>query len=360
MLIKPSDLPGQLRFTRAVQNAFQHHRIPHSLLILGKEDGLLQAAAIWVAQAILCGRTSEPPCGECSSCQKFQNLTHPDLHFIFPAAATATTEDFRQNIRDLSEKPFEPVDVPETADILISSVREVNKLVSRSAFEGDRQVFIFLGAERFRKEAANAFLKTLEEPPAGTYFILCSTDTGSMLQTILSRCQKLNLDPVQPDDIRKFLEKQGFSAEKSIAWSVMCQGQLGVALRFAGTESIDYYQALHPYLTSLMKGDLPGIYEQYQIWEKSGKDEILAYLQAMTFFLQDCLRVKSGSADKMTRQDLSGRFGSLYTDYSRLDLSAGLKVLDDSIYKLQRNVHAGLTLLNLAIQFRKLVRGLGK
>ncbi|MCK6601860.1 MAG: hypothetical protein L6Q77_08555 [Bacteroidetes bacterium] len=355
MLIRPADLPGQSRFTGAVRTAFQNGRTPQSLLITGREDGLLQAAALWVAQAILCGK-EDAPCGACPACQKFHHLTHPDLHIFFPSTASATTDEYRAVLKGFSDQPFVPVDVPETADILISSVRDVNKLVTRPAFEGNRQVVIFLGADRFRKEAANAFLKTLEEPPAGTYFILCSSDTGSMLQTILSRCQRLNLDPVQPADIQSFLEKQGIPAAKAKAWAVMCQGQLGAALRFAETDAVDFYSELAPYLTSVYQGNLPGIYDQYQVWEKSGKDGILACLTALTWFFQDVLRVKSGAPGSVTRPDLAARFDKLYQDYSRLDLSVCLQAVDEAMYRLQRNVHTGLTLLNLAIQFRKLMR----
>lgn len=350
MFLSDEQLPGQTEFKKLVRQAFKNNRFPQSLILTGNDRIALQVYAQWLAQLILCQSETEKNCGTCSSCQKFKSLTHPDYHLIFPAAATATIDDTKIIFKQLAENPFSSPDIAETADILINSVREITKLLSRSPFESDKRIVVFHEAERLRKEAANAFLKTLEEPPKGTFFILVSVDPSQMLPTILSRCQQLKLQPFQPDELREFLKSLSIEPNKIDAVIRQSNGQLSKALDLSQSELTDYFSEIVKLLVPLLKGNLPQMLETIGIWEKQGRDEVISYLQTFTEVLRSAFLLRENiTSEIFPNQDL-------LKEYSRLDLSKSLLFLDEAITKLYRNVNISLVLMNLCIQMRKQIR----
>lgn len=358
MLIRPEDLPGQQAVLDALGRAGASNRIPHSLLLTGPDAGLLQAMALRVAKQILCSSaTAAQPCGTCTACQKNDHLTHPDLHFIFPTTGSTNNEDIRNWIQGLATDPFIRCDYPETADILISSIRDIGRITSRSTFESNRQVLILFGADRLRKEAANAFLKTLEEPPEGTFFILLAPGTTDLLPTILSRCQRLNLAPVSPADRQAFL--MGRSVDPVTARVLAAQDgrSLESLLAAAASPVADADSRLDSFLQAMVSGNLPGLYKEFQEWESGGKDQVLFMLAALLRFLQDALRSRSGvPAEGWNRPDLAGQRQAMLVAWSALNLDAATSDVEQARYRLERNVNPGLTLLSLAIRFRKQFR----
>lgn len=356
MLLNEKTLPGQTKFKNLVLQAYKNKRFPQSLILTGKDELGLQAYSLWVAQIILCENTENPACGNCSQCQKFQQLSHPDLHLIFPQTASATFEDQRNSIKSLAADPFQKLEINETSDVLIVSIREMNKLMSRSPFELDRRVIIIFHADRLRKESANAFLKTLEEPTKGTYFILVSTDPEQMLKTILSRCQQLTLDPFKQDEIQAFLENRGIEKNQAQKIALLADGKIENALGLNQTETKDFQSEMYNLLYPLLKGDLPRMLEVTGSWERTGREDVLGYLNGFSNILRDCNSVKENFSGGFTRHDLVEQHKAILTEYAKLDLTKCLQFSDDAIMKIHRNVSVSLVLLNLCIQMRKLIR----
>lgn len=356
MLLNEKTLPGQSKFKNLVLQAYKNKRFPQSLILTGKDELGLQAYSLWVAQIILCENTENPACGNCSQCQKFQQLSHPDLHLIFPQTASATFEDQRNSIKSLAADPFQKLEINETSDVLIVSIREMNKLMSRSPFELDRRVIIIFHADRLRKESANAFLKTLEEPTKGTYFILVSTDPEQMLKTILSRCQQLTLDPFKQDEIQAFLENRGIEKNQAQKIALLADGKIENALGLNQTETRDFQSEMYNLLYPLLKGDLPRMLEVTGSWERTGREDVLGYLNGFSNILRDCNSVKENFSGGFTRHDLVEQHKAILTEYAKLDLTKCLQFSDDAIMKIHRNVSVSLVLLNLCIQMRKLIR----
>ena len=350
MILTEDILPGQIYFKKLVRQAFANNRFPQSLILTGKDMVSLQVYAQWLGQMILCESETEKSCGVCSHCLKFNALTHPDLHLIFPATASSGTDELKTTVKQLSEQPFSELEIPETADILINSVREMTKLLSRSPFEGDKRVIIFFHADRLRKEAANAFLKTLEEPPVGTYFILVSTDPSLMLSTILSRCQQLKLEPFHPDELRNFLSGRGVESNKIELILNQANGDLSKCLQMSQTDTNDTATEVMQLLIPLLKGELPRMLEIIGQWEKQGRDGVLAILQTFTVILRQAYLIKENANPP------SSKHTEILKEYSRLDIQACLTFTDDAIVKLYRNVNTSLVLLNLCIQMRRLIR----
>lgn len=159
-------LHGQERVVAHLRRAIEGARVPHAYLFAGPPGAPLYEAAIALASALSCTRARGEGCGECDACAKIAAGIHPDV-------VTLVREGLAQIVP-------------------IESVR--NQVIARMGtppHEGDVRVFIVEEATAMAPPAANALLKTLEEPPARTLFVLCTTAPEQLLPTIRSRCQRV-------------------------------------------------------------------------------------------------------------------------------------------------------------------------
>ncbi|HEX2718012.1 MAG TPA: hypothetical protein VHM67_10055 [Gemmatimonadaceae bacterium] len=193
-------------------------RLPSSLLLHGPAGVGKQRLALWLATALLCDRPDQSPCGRCESCRFSAELAHPDLHWIFPRprlkGADARIEDVRD---DLAEAIAERVAAgglyprPSGSEgLYVVTVRAIVHRAGLSPAMARRKVFVAGDVERMvpqegSEQAANAFLKLLEEPPADTTLILTSSEPGALLPTIRSRVVAVHVPRLADDDVRAFL-----------------------------------------------------------------------------------------------------------------------------------------------------------
>jgi DNA polymerase-3 subunit delta' len=156
-----------------------------------------RASALWFARLLLCATEGDEPCGTCPDCRKLSardtedpdaRLHHPDLKWV----------------------------EPDGAFIKVGQVRELQRELSLVANEGGRRVALIVGADRLRLEAANALLKTLEEPPTGATLLLVAESSEALLPTLRSRTVRLRHAPLPEDLVREALERDGYTAED--AW----------------------------------------------------------------------------------------------------------------------------------------------
>ena len=168
-------------------------RWPHALLIRGRRGIGKRALALHFAQALLCeaARPDDGPCGRCPSCGYVYAGAHPDLRVIEPVE------------RD-EEGNETAVDA-----ILVERVRELIDFTQLSTHRQRAKVAVIAPAELMNAAAANAVLKTLEEPPPLTYIILVSHQAGRLRATILSRCRMLAAPEPDPALAADWLAKQG-------------------------------------------------------------------------------------------------------------------------------------------------------
>ena len=154
-----AQLDTQPRVRDFLARAVRTDRASHAYLFVGAPGSGKLDAAWALAQALLCERGG---CGACDSCIRVARKTHPDVHLYEPESATG---------------------------YLIAQIRDLLEDVALAPIRAPRKVYIVDRAEQLRANSANALLKTLEEPPENTTFILLGTSTDVMLPTIVSRCQ---------------------------------------------------------------------------------------------------------------------------------------------------------------------------
>ncbi len=165
LLSATPDMPWTAAQRATLGGAFRAGRMPHALLIHEAPGAGGEWLATWAAQLVLCQNAAQAPCGACARCRRVWAQQHPDLAWV------RTAEDSQQ--------------------IRIEQVRDLAADLALTSHAGGYKVGILTPAEALNRFAANALLKTLEEPPARTLLVLVTTQPSRLPATVLSRCQRL-------------------------------------------------------------------------------------------------------------------------------------------------------------------------
>lgn len=192
--------------------------LPQSVLLHGQQGVGKQRLALWMAQALLCPAAGTP-CGECRHCRYAGELTHPDLIWIFPRPRPKESDpDVDDVATDLAEARQGRAEAhglyasPSGSEgIFVSTVRHLVQQASKTPALARRKVFVVGDADRMvaqegADQAANAFLKLLEEPPADTWLILTTSAVGALLPTIRSRVVAIRVPRLDDAAMRAFLD----------------------------------------------------------------------------------------------------------------------------------------------------------
>ena len=219
----------QEHFRRAIERG----SLPASLLLQGPRGIGKQQLALWLGRTLLCENADRTlaPCGKCKACRMALEGHHPDLHWFFPRprlkGGDPDVDDIREDIAEGIEERikrgglYEPPGGDEA--IFVATVRAIVQIAAMSPALSRRKVFVIGDADRMvaqegSDQAANAFLKLLEEPPEDTTIVLTSSEPGALLPTIRSRVVSVRVPPLSRAEMAAFLadpvaEKQLGSAD---------------------------------------------------------------------------------------------------------------------------------------------------
>jgi DNA polymerase-3 subunit delta' len=212
------DILGQDRAVSRLRLALSDGRLSQAYCFFGPPGVGKRTTALALAQAVNClagparapGAATADACGTCAACRKVAVGLHPDVTEVRPEGKTVIT---------------------------IDQVREVTARAALRAYEGKTKVFILDPAELMQEPAANAILKTLEEPAGASLFILVTAAPSALLPTILSRCQGVRFDPLGEGPLRAILVRHGRTPEAAAAAAALAGGSAERALALDVEES---------------------------------------------------------------------------------------------------------------------------
>ncbi len=185
-------------------------KFPHAIIFSGAEGIGKKKIAETCAAALLCENPEGgEPCGVCQNCKLISAGSHPDFYLVEPEITTAT-----RNIK-------------------IGQIRTLQAEVILRPVQAERRVVILDGAEFMNNAAANCLLKTLEDPPSQTIFILISANRAGLLMTVRSRCRTMNFDKLTAAEIFSELTRRKIEPDKAKKISIVADGSLGRALILA-------------------------------------------------------------------------------------------------------------------------------
>ncbi|KXS39452.1 MAG: DNA polymerase III subunit delta' [Halomonadaceae bacterium T82-2] len=267
-------LPWQSELWQRLVALQSTDRLPHALLISGPHGlGKQQLAEALVART-LCQAPGDAACGHCHGCRMLAAGYHPDLLRISPA-------DNRRQIR-------------------IDPIREVNQFVAQTAQQGGYRVILLQPAEAMNVAAANALLKSLEEPGSRTLFVLLSDVPSRMLATIRSRCQHWTLTVPAPAACLPWLSEALGDEREAVFWLRVAGGLPLLARELASGEARQLRQTLQELFDALVRGAEP-VAEAARL-DRQAVERILWYGIA---WLEDLIRLGlSGDTGQVRNSDL--------------------------------------------------------
>lgn len=211
-------LHGHAALRKQLADAVGRRALPSSLLFQGSRGIGKQRLALWLGQLLLCENPGPDPCGACTQCRFSAKLTHPDLHWYFPRPRLKDSDpDLEDVAADQAEAVAERVAAgglyaapPGDEAIYVATVRAIVQSAAMSPAIAKRKIYVIGDAERMvsqtgSDQAANAFLKLLEEPPADTFIALTSSEPGALLPTIKSRVVSVRVSPLTNSEVKAFI-----------------------------------------------------------------------------------------------------------------------------------------------------------
>lgn len=239
------DIIGQEEAKKRLIKEINEGKIAHARLFCGSEGIGKLPLAIAYARYLSCEHPShEDACGTCPNCIKYNNLAHPDLHFVFPVIKKknkeTTSDDYLAEWRELiKENPYfnlrawvEKMGAEnQQAQIFVKESDEIIRKLSLKSSQGGYKIMIIWLPEKMNVECSNKLLKLLEEPPAQTIFLLISEAPNMLLETILSRTQRFNINGIEEGKIAEVLQTQyGIQPNDAINIAHRCEGNFLKAL----------------------------------------------------------------------------------------------------------------------------------
>ena len=253
-----------------LKRAMENQRVPTAYLFTGPGGCGRTMAARAVAAGLNC-QSGPIACGTCPSCRLYEAGSHPDLHTI------GLVEGKRQ--------------------ISIEQVREdIIEKAYLKPMSGRTSTFILQDAHLMNMNAFNALLKTLEEPPGTSHFILISPDRDSVPATISSRCQTVSFSPLPRQVVEEVLVREGIDSRDASILAAMAKGSIKKALAYNSTGALQELAKEFEPLSSLHRYGFGQLLDLSQRWGRNRQDA-LGILEFMAQWYRDMMILFEGAPD---------------------------------------------------------------
>lgn len=313
-------------------------RVAHAYLFTGPPGIGKSLLALRMAQALICERQSGDPCLQCRACRRIERDNHPDVRvagMATQAAGAKAEEAARQK------------------ELKIATIREWQRDLTLRPYEAKRRVLILHDAERLSEEAANAMLKTLEEPPPYATLLLVA-HSNELLPTIVSRCRVLRLRPVPTALVAEALRTRGATPERAAELAAWSGGRVGWAISMLADEAAQ--TARRERLAELIELSIRDVSAGLQWAEQRAKEyrageqeTVLSWLELWQSWWRDVIYVAAGCNEAVTNVD---RRDELTTLARRVSPAMALRFWQQIIaasQQLRDNVNPQLALEHLVL-----------
>ncbi len=370
------DVLGLDHIKNHLQTSADQGRIAHAQLFCGPNGSGTLPMAIAYARYVLCGNNENN-----SSChQKFDALSHPDLHFAFPVTTNDSVKKhpvsdlFLTDWRSFLEKNpyassfewYQHIGVENKQGIInVEEAAQIVKKLSLKSYEGGYKIMIIWMADKMNVSTSNKLLKLIEEPPAKTIFILITENKEQILQTISSRCQILEFPPLGVGAIAEGLQKRNqlsqIEAEKT---AHRAQGDYNKAIQLLQNNSSET-QFETWFITWVRaafkaKGNKAVINELIK-WSEdiaaNGREIQKQFLNyCIDFFRQALLlNYKSDSLVFLEPQTANFNLVKFAPFVHGNNIEPIFNALEDALYHIERNGNAKIILTDLSIKLTRLL-----
>ncbi|MEP1034269.1 DNA polymerase III subunit delta [Ekhidna sp.] len=367
-----SEIPGLEELKKQLISAHQRGKVAHAQLFAGRPGTAALPMALAYASYLMCENKAEDSCGACANCVRVKKLIHPDIHLHFPKVSAAENKyekvlaealpRFRQFV---TESPFGDMETwtrkygQENKNLLISrqDSRQMLKNVSMRSVEGGYKILLIWVPELMNSSSANAILKILEEPPEKTLYLLVSYNYDSLLATITSRTQLVNVPPNNIEEIQKYLEANGVDPSQAAQAAKLSEGKLGMALHVVEVGESQEYEDFQQWMLECWNRNLTGLVHRSEDFSKSGKASQKTSLNFAISLIRNAVVHASGQHPP-TQNEAETSFVGKFADKLGLHKLEKIYTLNnEALIHLERNSNPRITHLNLSLEITRMLNG---
>ena len=319
------DIYGHEKQIVILKQALAQNRLGHSYLFSGIDGAGKKTLALELAKVLNCEKVDEikDSCDECPVCLKIKRHNHPDIFLV---------EAEGQFIR-------------------IAAIREIQEQMTFRPMEGRKRVYVIDNADRMNEQAANALLKTLEEPTPANILILVTAKPYTLPSTIISRCRHMRFNPLSIDTVTKFLIERGnMEKQNALLLAGLSGGSIGQALELNKDDVIAYRAEILSLLTNTKKSE-PLSLLAFASFFGQDKREIKQGFNILQTCFRDALVYKETNNEQMlVNQDNSSLIASLASRLSGEQILQNIALLEKAWGTMEQNVNKSLTLETMAFK----------
>ena len=294
---------GNAQAVRSLGRLASSGRMPHALLFAGPEGVGKKLAAFELARALVCRDPIDGAgCRKCAACMRAA---------VFDLPRSEKGDDYERVF--LSEHPDIGMVIPFKNNVRIGAIRELEREAYFRPYEGGARVFIIDDADKMKDPAANALLKTLEEPAATSHIILVTSRPDALLQTIRSRCQTVRFAPVPAAEIERLLIDSGkFTAEDAGLSARLASGSVSRALSINIEEFRNKRELLLEVLNDvIVTQDLASLLQTAEMMnDAKNRDAFDRNLETLQTLLHD-VWLRSMGSEEVVNSDIAPRLKEL-------------------------------------------------
>ncbi|MBW6515112.1 MAG: DNA polymerase III subunit delta' [Candidatus Cloacimonetes bacterium] len=367
-------IQGQDSTLEVLKRAVKLEKIAQSYLFYGPEGVGKFTSALYFGMAVNClSELGEKPCGKCSSCVKLLQFSHPDFLYLFPTPNydmspegeikdNKMLREYESFLENKREKPWKEYFFSGNIGLRLDSVRMLQHRINLSRNEAKYKIFIIERAEMMNMSSANAFLKTLEEPPDDVMIILISAKPESLLPTIISRCQKVSFQKLSRQVIEKeLLDNRG--CELIIAKTIarIADGNMEKALCLIEEQKTESRQSVLTLISLIVNGDDLGFMSYIEKYKTlKNVSELIDVIRNLVIWLTDvaCFYTCPDEIVNIDRLELIEQIAATNSLIEE-QITEIIRFLETMIKRLEGNVNPHLVGIEIYLQLKQYMKPVG-
>ena len=370
------EIPGNKVVKKQLINSIKNNRISHAQIFSGSSGSAKLALAFAYASYLNCEKKlDEDSCGECPSCLKYNTLSHPDLHLIFPVLKISgekvtISDNFIDLWRDfiLKNKYASLNDWIDTFGldnkkgekgvIYKDEAISIYKKLSLKNFSASYRVVVIWMPEQMNIVTSNKLLKLFEEPPNKVVFLLVSENPTRLLSTIQSRLQKTEIKDFSAEDMFGFFKKN-ISFEKIKELRLITNADLGKMIRLIenDTEKVDVFNDFSSWMRLAYKIDVVNISKWVDSVSSMGRKYQKTLLLYTIKMIRECVIFNFASKNLLKSSDKEREFISRFSLFIHEGNTVIIvETLEKAIQQIDRNANAKILFFELSLQIVKFLK----
>jgi DNA polymerase III subunit delta' len=330
---------GHVAAVDQLARAARSGRVNHAYLLTGPNGIGRRTLATTFAQALVCTEGSDTrPCHECSACRRVRDGIFPDVTIVnLESQAASDRRDSKNTV------------------ISIETVRELRSSVSLRPMESAWRIAILEDVDQLSREAYDALLKTLEEPPSFVVLLLIATEFAALPETIRSRCRHISLEPVARDIVAGELERRGVESAQAELVARLTRGRIGRAIALAGDlEALEERRARVDTCLEMIRDPLTALAEARRmsdLYRRGQRDRVQQDIDLLIGLWRDLLLYQSGRGEDVTNVDVIEHLWQTGGNWRLDEIQNAVESCYQALHDLSVNVQSRLALNTMVVQW---------